>query len=142
MVTLFRRRKTSPTSSDKSLIGQALSLNERQVRELASVPREARAKTLAAAIETAPNRKPTAAHIKQVAKTVKADPKAKLDSIVKAHLTKPTPKPVSSNEALQRQEQRIMEALQVIQSQKLYRKAAESFEDYLDGLVERVKGEM
>jgi uncharacterized membrane protein len=117
-------------------------LNEGQTRALASAPRARRGPILKAAVKTAPNGKLTAQHIKSVAQTAKETKAKSTAAIVKAHLAKPTPKPVSSNEALQRQEQRIMEALKVIESQKLYRKVAESFEDYLDGLVERVKGEM
>ena len=135
--------KMALATSDRSLIAQALPrVNERQMRELASVPRDQRAKIFEAAVKTAPNGKPTATHIKDVAKTVKANPKAKLDSIVKAHLAKPAPAHKSTGDALYRHEQRIAEELQAIQSQKLWRKVAESFEDYLDGLVERVKGEM
>ena len=56
-------------------------MNARQAAELARVPREARAKTFEAAVKTASNGKLTAAHIKDVAQTVKANPKAELDSI-------------------------------------------------------------
>jgi hypothetical protein len=131
-----------PLSDERQNVNHGSHLNERQTRALASAPRARRGPILKAAVKTAPNGKLTAAHIRSVAQTAKETKAKTVGAIVKAHLAKPAPKPVSSNEALQRHEQRIAEDLKAIQSQKLYRKVAESFEDYLDGLVERVKGEM
>lgn len=124
----------------KGLLAAALSLNEGQIRELAGVPREKRAEVLGAAVATAPNGKLTAAHVKEVAKAAKANPKASLGSIIKSRFAKPAPKPMNHTLTLKRQEQRIMDALQTIQAQGLFIKApANSYDEYLESLLERIR---
>ena len=115
-----------------------VSLTESHARELASVPRDQRAKALQAAVQTAPNGKPTAAHIKQVAQTVKEKPTATIGDIVKHHQAR-TPVHKTVDDKLQEHEQRILDTLKAIREKKLYERGSSSFEEYLDKLFERIE---
>jgi hypothetical protein len=135
-------KKALPAESEDISVKESVTtvtlLKERQARELASVPREQRAKTLEAAVQTAPNGKPTAAHIKQVAQTVKDKPTASIGDIVKHHQAR-TPVHKTSDDKLQEHEQRILDALKAIREKKLYERGSSSFEEYLDKLFERIE---
>jgi hypothetical protein len=117
-------------------------LDERKTRELVSTPPARRATVLTAAAKTAPNGTLTASHIKHVAQTAREYPKAKsIGALVHAHLEQnETSRP--THDALMRQEQRILEALQAIQAQKLWRATSNSFDEYIDGLVERIQSDL
>lgn len=129
--------------SDNSKSGNMFPLsNERQAEALITTPPNQRASVLTAATKTAPNGTLTASHIKQVAQTAHDNPKAKSPgAIVKAHLEHKSASN-SAQDALWRQEQRISEALRTIQAQKLWRATSESFDDYVEGLVERIRSEL
>jgi hypothetical protein len=118
-------------------ITQALSnMSERQARELANVPREQRGQVFSQAVRTAPDGKLTAVHIKA---TAAASQKDVISDYIEPRVNKPKPAPKPrKNEALEREEERIILSLQTIRCQKLYCRVAESFEDYLDGLIGRI----
>jgi hypothetical protein len=122
-----------------SLQSGAPLLNERQALELAKVPKERRVEVLRIAFDTAPKHKLTAAHIKQVAQTFKTSQHETAASKAKHKAETVTAKP----DKLQWYEQQLVETLKAIHAQQLWRKApARSFDAYLDGLVERIKGEL